>query len=279
MDVVLKYRGRMIRESDLAIIGALMFARTLSLSGVVGAQASDSIWFFFYQPIGFVIFLISGIAENNRAPFDLPEAESELVAGFHTEYSGFRWSLFFMAEYAAMVVVTAVATTLYLGGWYFPFVYRLTEAHGYHNLYVALSVVVFLFKAGLLLYLYFWLRWTLPRFRYDQLMDLGWKWMLPAALINIVVSAIGVTVIQGLDGWNGMRTIRSMTNGLALTPSGKAIAIAFGFGNLFLTAAILSLINWRSRDFNLKKQRRQIRLVDLPKGKPAVAPVSSESSA
>src|SRR5438270_970528 len=216
----------------LAIIGALMFARTLSLSGVVGAQASDSIWFFFYQPIGFVIFLISGIAENNRAPFDLPEAESELVAGFHTEYSGFRWSLFFMAEYAAMVVVTAVATTLYLGGWYAPFVYRLTEAHGYHNLYVVVSLIVFLAKAGLLLYLYFWLRWTLPRFRYDQLMDLGWKWMLPAALIHIIVSAIGVTVIQGLDGWNGMHTIRSMTNGLVLTPSGKTIAIAFVFGNL-----------------------------------------------
>ena len=141
----------------MAIIGALMFARTLSLSGVVEAQASNSIWFFFYQPIGFVIFVISGIAENNRAPFDLPEAESELVAGFHTEYSGFRWSLFFMAEYAAMVVVTAVATTLYLGGWYFPFVYRL-EAAGYHNLYVALSVLGFLVKAGLLLYLYFWLR-------------------------------------------------------------------------------------------------------------------------
>src|SRR6266480_3717284 len=132
----------------LAIIGALMFARTLSLSGVVGAQASNSIWFFFYQPIGFVIFLISGIAENNRAPFDLPEAESELVAGFHTEYSGFRWSLFFMAEYAAMVVVTAVATTLYLGGWYFPFVYRLTEAKGYHNAYVVVSLIVFLAKAG-----------------------------------------------------------------------------------------------------------------------------------
>src|SRR5438105_8443962 len=190
----------------LAIIGALMFARTLSLSGIVVAQQSDSIWFFVYQPIGFIIFLISGIAENNRAPFDLAEAESELVAGFHTEYSGFRWSLFFMAEYAAMVVVTAVATTLYLGGWYFPFVYRLTEAHGYHNLYVALSVVVFLFKAGLLLYLYFWLRWTLPRFRYDQLMDLGWKWMLPAAIINIVVTAIAVVVLQGLNE-SGIDTI------------------------------------------------------------------------
>src|SRR6195256_5767610 len=237
----------------LALIGGVMFARTLSLSGIVAAQASDSIWFIFYQPLGFLIFLISGIAENNRAPFDLPEAESELVAGFHTEYSGFRWSLFFMAEYAAMVVVSAIATTLYLGGWYFPFVYRLTEAHGYHNLYVALSVVVFLGKAGLLLYLYFWLRWTLPRFRYDQLMDLGWKWLLPAALINIVVSALGVGTIQGLDGFHGMHTIVSVTSGLGLTPAGKVIAIGFGMANLFVTAGILSLINWRSRDFNLKK--------------------------
>src|SRR5215470_1237610 len=253
----------------LALIGALMFGRTLSLSGLVAAQGSDSIWYIVYQPVGFLLFLISGIAENNRAPFDLPEAESELVAGFHTEYSGMRWSLFFMAEYAAMVVVTAVATTLYLGGWYFPWVYKL-EAAGYHNLYVAVSVFVFLAKAGLLLYLYFWLRWTLPRFRYDQLMDLGWKWMLPAALINIVVTAIGVGVIQALDNPTGMRTIKSLSTGLGLTASGKAIAIAFGVGNLFLTAGILSLINWRSRDFNLKVQRRNIRLVNLPKGKPAV---------
>jgi len=262
----------------LAIIGALMFARTLSLSGIVNAQASDSVWFLFYQPIGFVIFLISGIAENNRAPFDLPEAESELVAGFHTEYSGMRWSLFFMAEYAAMVVVTAVATTLYLGGWYFPWVGRL-ETAGYHNLYVVMSLIVFLAKAGLLLYLYFWLRWTLPRFRYDQLMDLGWKWMLPAALINIVVTAIGVGVIQGLDGVGGRQTIDPLqvSSGLGLTATGKVIAIGFGIINVLLTAGVLSLINWRSRDFNLKKQRRQIRLVDLPKGKPAVVRAASEN--
>src|SRR6266699_3616168 len=253
----------------LAIIGALMFARTLSLSGIVMAQQTDSIWFFVYQPIGFVIFLISGIAENNRAPFDLAEAESELVAGFHTAYSGFRWSLFFMAEYAAMVVVTAVATTLYLGGWYFPFVYRFTEAKGFHNAYVVVSLIVFLAKAGLLLYLYFWLRWTLPRFRYDQLMDLGWKWLLPASLINIVISAIGLGVIQGLDGYRGMHTLNSVTvgSGLGLTATGKAIAIGFGIANLLVTAGVLSLINRRSRDFNLKKQRRQIRLVDLPKGR------------
>src|SRR5438067_11068083 len=145
----------------LAIIGALMFARTLSLSGIVGAQASDSVWFFVYQPIGFMIFLISGIAENNRAPFDLPEAESELVAGFHTEYSGMRWSLFFMAEYAAMVVATSIAVTLFLGGWYFPFVYGLTEARGLPNLSVFPCILVFMLKLAVLLYLYFWLRWTL----------------------------------------------------------------------------------------------------------------------
>ena len=263
----------------LAIIGALMFARTLSLSGIVVAQQSDAVWFVIYQPIGFVIFLISGIAENNRAPFDLPEAESELVAGFHTEYSGFRWSLFFMAEYTAMVVVTAVATTLYLGGWYFPFVFRFTEARGYHTAYVVVSLIVFLAKAGLLLYLYFWLRWTLPRFRYDQLMDLGWKWMLPAALINIVGTAIGIGVIQGLDGVGGMHTLDpiNVTGGLGLTPTGKIIAVGIGVINLFLTAGLLSLINWRSRDFNLKTQRRQIRLVDLPKGRPAVVPITTEN--
>src|SRR2546427_6083108 len=128
----------------LALIGALFFARTLSLSGIVAAQGSDSIWYVVYQPVGFVIFLISGIAENNRAPFDLPEAESELVAGFHTEYSGFRWSLFFMAEYAAMVVISAIATTVYLGGWYVPFVHGLTETRRHHNLYVLINLVAFL---------------------------------------------------------------------------------------------------------------------------------------
>src|SRR3982751_1517688 len=133
----------------LSLIGALMFARTLSLSGIVNAQGSDSIWFVLYQPLGLLTFLISGIAENNRAPFDLPEAESELVAGFHTEYSGMRWSLFFMAEYAAMVVVSAIAATVYLGGWYFPFVYRL-ETGGYHNLYVLVSLLIFLIKASII---------------------------------------------------------------------------------------------------------------------------------
>src|SRR5687768_396492 len=257
----------------LSLIGALMFARTLSLSGIVGAQARDSIWLLLYQPLGFLIFLLSGIAENNRAPFDLPEAESELVAGFHTEYSGFRWSLFFMAEYGAMVVVSAVAATVYLGGWYFPFVYRLTEAKGYHNLYVIVSLLVFLIKLGAILYLYFWLRWTLPRFRYDQLMDIGWKWLIPSSLINIALSALAIFVIQALDGWRGIETIESLANGLNLTTTGKILMVVMGFISLGITGLLLARINWRSRDFNLKSQRRNIRLVNLPQGKPAVAPV------
>ena len=247
-----------------------MFARTLSLSGIVASQGSDSIWYILYQPAGFLLFLISGIAENNRAPFDLPEAESELVAGFHTEYSGMRWSLFFMAEYAAMVVVSAVAATVYLGGWYFPFVYRL-EATGHHNLYVLVSLLVFLVKVSIILYIYFWLRWTLPRFRYDQLMDIGWKWLIPSALINIALSAIAIFLVQALNGYRGMRTIESLDRGLNLTTSGKVIMIVMGFAGLFITAWLLSRINWRSRDFNLKTQRRNIRLVNLPKGKPAVS--------
>jgi NADH-quinone oxidoreductase subunit H len=253
----------------LALIGGLMFARTLSLSGIIAAQGSDSIWYIVYQPAGFLLFLISGIAENNRAPFDLPEAESELVAGFHTEYSGMRWSLFFMAEYAAMVVVSAVATTVYLGGWYFPFVYRL-EATGHHNLYVLVSLLVFLVKASIILYVYFWLRWTLPRFRYDQLMDIGWKWLIPSALINIVLSGLAIFVVQALNYSGKVKTIEHLDRGLNMTAAGKGITIGFGVLGLFITAALLSRINWRSRDFNLKVQRRDIRLVNLPKGKPAV---------
>jgi NADH-quinone oxidoreductase subunit H len=255
----------------LALIGALMFARTLSLSGIIGAQGSDSIWFIAYQPVGFLLFLVAGIAENNRAPFDLPEAESELVAGFHTEYSGFRWSLFFMAEYAAMVVVASVATTVYLGGWYFPYVHSLTEAKGYHNLYVLVSVLIFVVKASIILYLYFWLRWTLPRFRYDQLMDIGWKWLIPAALINIAWSAFTVFLVQAMDTWNKLNTIEHTGSRLNLTAAGKGVVIGMGLVGLVVTGALLSRINWRSRDFHLKTQRRNIRLVDVPKGKPAVS--------
>ncbi len=262
----------------LALVGALMFARTLSLSGIVQAQGLDSMWYILYQPLGFIVFLISGIAENNRAPFDLPEAESELVAGFHTEYSGMRWSLFFMAEYAAMIVVSAIATTMYLGGWYFPGAWRIDLA-GHHSLFVLVSLFIFCAKMAILLYVYFWLRWTFPRYRYDQLMDLGWKWMLPAALLNIALSALAIFTVQALDGWHGMSTVESIARGVNLTLTGKIIMIAYGVAGVFIAAGMLSAINWRSRDFNLKKQRRQVRLMSPAQGQPAVAPatVASES--
>jgi NADH-quinone oxidoreductase subunit H len=262
----------------LSLIGPLMLARTLSLSGIVAAQAADGpLVYIFYQPLAFLLFLVAGIAENNRAPFDLPEAESELVAGFHTEYSGMRWSLFFMAEYAAMVVVSAVATVVFLGGWYFPGVRWL--AGGFNNLYVLLSLVVFILKMAVLLYVYFWLRWTFPRYRYDQLMDIGWKWLIPASLLNIVWTGIAVFTVQALDGWRGFDTIESFRRGVDLTVTGKAVMVAFGVAGVALAGALLSTINRGSRDFNLKKQRRQVRLVAPPKGAPAVAATAAAVTA
>jgi NADH-quinone oxidoreductase subunit H len=130
-----------------------------------------------------------------------------------------------------------------------------------------------------ILYLYFWLRWTLPRFRYDQLMDIGWKWLIPSTLINITLSALAIFVVQALNGWHGIKTIESLANGLDLTPTGKAVMIVMGLLGLGITGLLLARINWRSRDFNLKSQRRNIKLVNLPQGKPAVpvvAPVASE---
>ena len=171
---------------------------------------------------------------------------------------------------SSLTAVLYGALFVYLGGWYFPFVYRLEEA-GYHNRYVLVSLLVFLVKVSIILYIYFWLRWTLPRFRYDQLMDIGWKWLIPAALINIALSALAIVAVQAMNGWRGMRTIEFIDRGLNLTLQGKVIVIVFGVAGLFITALLMSRINWRSRDFNLKTQRRNIRLVNLPKGKPAVS--------
>jgi NADH-quinone oxidoreductase subunit H len=154
----------------------------------------------------------------------------------------------------------------------------LTEAKGYHNLYVIVSLLVFLVKLSVILYVYFWLRWTLPRFRYDQLMDLGWKWLIPSALINITFSALAIFVVQALNGWHGIKTIESLANGLDLTPTGKVVMIVMGLLGLGITGLLLARINWRSRDFNLKSQRRNIKLVNLPQGKPAVPAVASAAS-
>jgi NADH-quinone oxidoreductase subunit H len=168
----------------LALVGPLMLAGTLSLVGIVEAQRDQKIWYVFPQIVAFFIYFVAGVAETNRNPFDLPEAESELVAGFHTEYSGMRFALFFLGEYANMIVVSAVATTLFLGGWLPPF----------GNLFPLLSIVPgvvwFFLKVFAFLFVYIWFRGTFPRYRFDQLMDLGWKWMIPLALANILVTGL-----------------------------------------------------------------------------------------
>ena len=170
----------------LTLVSVVIMAGTLSMAGIVQAQADKHLWFIFAQPIAFVIVLIGGLAETNRAPFDLPEAEQELTGGFHTEYSGMRFALFFLAEYANMIVVSSVVTTLFLGGWLppFPNVSWLSFFH-----YIP-SWTWFLLKSFVFLYLFIWIRATLPRYRYDQLMNLGWKVLIPIAILNLVVTGI-----------------------------------------------------------------------------------------
>jgi NADH-quinone oxidoreductase subunit H len=149
---------------------------------------------------------------------------------------------------------------------------------GYGNLYIFLSLVVFIVKMALLLYLYFWLRWTFPRYRYDQLMDLGWKWMIPASLLNIVWTGVTIFALQALNVSGVVATLEParpgealLARGLNLTSAGKGLAVLFGLAGLLIAALFLAYLNRHSRDFNLKKQRRQIKLVDVPKGAPAVA--------
>jgi len=169
----------------LSFAAVIMLAGSLSLREIVDGQQGYWFgfiprWYIFLQPAGFLIYLIAGVAETNRAPFDFPEAEQELVAGYHTEYSSMSFALFFLAEYVNMVTVSAVATDLFLGGWHGPF---LPEWLGW---------VWFLIKVFALLFFYIWMRWTLPRYRYDQLMEFGWKWLLPAAVLNLLVTAFVV---------------------------------------------------------------------------------------
>jgi NADH-quinone oxidoreductase subunit H len=159
----------------LSIIGVLVIAGTLSLKELVAQQEHFLDWFIFRQPVGFVLYAICAVAETNRAPFDLAEAESELVAGYHTEYSSLRFAMFFIGEYANMIAVSSVATTIFLGGWHGPFLPPV----------VWFSIKVFFFMS-----VYIWLRATLPRLRYDQLMNFGWKVLFPLALLNVMLTAL-----------------------------------------------------------------------------------------
>ena len=167
-----------------SLAAVILLAGSLSLREIVDTQASTWFgfiprWYVFLQPLGFIIYVIAGVAETNRAPFDFPEAEQELVAGYNTEYSSVRFALFPQAEYINMATMSAVATDLYLGGWHgIPFL----DQYG-------LSWVTFLLKVGAILFGYIWMRWTLPRYRYDQLMGFGWKFLFPASVLNLLVTA------------------------------------------------------------------------------------------
>jgi NADH-quinone oxidoreductase subunit H len=248
--------------AGMAVVSAVMLGGTLSMKGMVEAQVNGHVWFIFVAPIGFFLYLVASIAETNRAPFDMPEAESELVAGYMTEYSGFRWALYFLAEYTNMIVVASIATTLFLGGWlrplssvrradfldYVPMLLMLLVA-GYSlyrapkqpvavqkmfmvavaglcflmavilalpqfapagSVFVAMKPGVhgafwFLLKVGLYLYLFLWLRFTFPRYRFDQLMKLGWHFLIPVSIVNVF--SLGVALYlhrsaeEGGYGW------------------------------------------------------------------------------
>jgi NADH-quinone oxidoreductase subunit H len=167
---------------SMSVIGVLILAGSTSLAQIVTSQAR--VWFIVPQIVGFIIYIITAVAETNRAPFDLVEAETELVGGFHTEYSGLRFGLFFIAEYLNMITVSCLATLLFLGGW--------NPLFGPSNAFIGLAW--FIVKAALFLFFYIWLRTTLPRLRYDRLMDFGWKVLLPVATLNLVITAVAVAV-------------------------------------------------------------------------------------
>jgi len=166
----------------LSLLGVVMVAGSLSLREIVAWQGGH-VWLAALQPLGFVIYCITAVAETNRAPFDMPEAEQELIAGYHIEYTGMRFALFFMAEYIAMIAVCAIAATMFLGGYHVPF---WPAAPWFVQLAAFLAKIV----AGM--FVFVWLRATIPRLRYDQLMDFGWKVLLPLAILNVVLTAVGV---------------------------------------------------------------------------------------
>ncbi|MGC1169625.1 MAG: complex I subunit 1 family protein [Candidatus Acidiferrales bacterium] len=244
--------------AGLGLVSVLLLAGSLSMKDIVQAQLDQGVWFIFSVPFGFFIYLVGSMAETNRAPFDLPEAESELVAGYMTEYSGFRWSLYFLAEYANMVIVAGIATTVFLGGWlrplasvheHFPgtssdwldaFPSLLTFGVAIYCLMLApkqpvkiqkmvmlaVAILCFLLSGALLgalfapagvmqgihgafwflakvfayLYAFLWIRFTFPRFRFDQLMRLGWRFLIPLALVNVIGVAVAIVLRQQL-GW------------------------------------------------------------------------------
>ena len=200
----------------LALVAVLLMTRSLSLVEIVQRQERIHLWFVFPGLLAFFIYFVAGVAETNRNPFDLPEAESELVSGFNTEYSGVKFAFFFLGEYTAMIIISCVAVTVFFGGWLAPF----PNVKALAFLQVIPPMGWFLIKAGFFLFGYIWFRSTFPRYRFDQLMALGWKWMIPLALANIVVVALAILATPG------------RTNGL--------FALSWIFGGLFVAMFLLA---------------------------------------
>jgi NADH-quinone oxidoreductase subunit H len=171
---------------SLSIITIVMMSGSLSMREIVAQQQGFN-WNIFYQPLGFLIFLICAFAETNRAPFDLPECETELVGGYHTEYSSMKLGFYLFAEYINMFISGAVMATLFLGGYHFPGIDKLGLSP---NVFAFVSFMVLFTKITFFGFIYMWIRWTLPRFRYDQLMKLGWKSLIPLAILNVVITGI-----------------------------------------------------------------------------------------
>ena len=224
-----------------AIVSAILMARSLSLVEIVEAQRQHQMWFIVPGLVSFFLYFVSGVAETNRIPFDLPEAESELVAGFHTEYSGFRWAIFFLSEYANMITISAIATTLFFGGWLRPF----PSVKALAFLDVIPPLLWFVVKVAVFLFVYIWFRGTFPRYRFDQLMALGWKTLIPMSLVNLVVVAWAA-----LNGYRGLWVLGGILWGV------------------FLLALVLTL---RS---NAKKRATTARPVTVA---PGAAPVEASS--
>ncbi len=176
-----------------AVVSVLLMAESLSLVSIVEAQRDAGIWFVFPGILGFAIYFVCGVAETNRNPFDLPEAESELVAGFHTEYSGMKFAFFYLAEYMNMLLVSSLAVVLFFGGWLRPFPNVAALAF----LDVIPPFVWYFVKVMAFIFVYIWFRGTFPRYRFDQLMAVGWKWLLPLSLANVALVAAGVLLLRG----------------------------------------------------------------------------------
>jgi NADH-quinone oxidoreductase subunit H len=170
----------------MSILGMVLLSRSLDLNDIINWQDRNHVWGFLVQPVGFLIFLVSAFAETNRLPFDLPESEQELVGGFHTEYSGMKFGMFFLGEYLHVITVSYLTVILFGGGWDVPFLLSQDQTGFFWSV---VKVLVMLAKVSLMILFMMWVRWTLPRFRYDQLMDLAWKSLIPLSLINLVATA------------------------------------------------------------------------------------------